>query len=175
MDTSAEPSAIPEVPGPDSTEFRDAMARLPTAVSIVTTCDEEGRDHGFTAGSVASVSIDPPLVLVCLARNADCHPAFASSSRWAVSVTSYEHTGLARRFATKGADKFAEGRFRRTDSGVLVLEGARLALECQVLDRYPGGDHDILVGRVVRTHTDSGDALVFVDRSFTTTAALAPR
>lgn len=169
--TSARSSAALRDPGPGNKEFRDAMSRLPTAVSIVTTCDADGGDHGFTAGSVVSVSLEPPLVLVCLARTADCHAAFAASPWFAVSVAGPEHAGLASRFATKGADKFAEGRFRRGDSGALLLEGARLALECRVLDRHPGGDHDILVGQVVRTHTDEADALVFVDRSFTTAAS----
>lgn len=146
------------------------MSRLPTAVSIVTTCDADGDDHGFTAGSVVSVSLDPPLVLVCLARAADCHAAFAASPGFAVNVAGQEHAELAGRFATKGGDKFAAGRFRRGDFGALLLEGARLTLECRVLERYPGGDHDIFVGRVMRTHTNDADALVFVDRSFTTAA-----
>lgn len=170
MDIAANPGEL----APDSglsnlgpKEFREAMAALPTAVSIVTTRDASGGDHGFTAGSVVSVSIDPPLILVCLSRTADCHGAFASSPFFAVSVAQYEHAKLARRFADKGADKFAEGRFTRTESGLLTMEDARLALECRVTDRHHVGDHDILIGRVLRIRSGTGNALVFVDRGFT--------
>ncbi|WP_241474745.1 flavin reductase family protein [Nocardiopsis xinjiangensis] len=165
-----EPAPVSEAPGPGAEEFRGAMAALPTSVSIVTTRDAGGVDHGFTAGSVVSASLEPPLVLVCLSRTAECHGAFASSPFFAVSVARYEHAELARRFAAKGTDKFAEGRFRRTESGLLTMEDARLLLECRVVGRHHVGDHDVFIGRVLRTRVGAGEALVFVDRGFTKTA-----
>ncbi|WP_067900653.1 flavin reductase family protein [Actinomadura chibensis] len=151
--------------------FRAAMARLPTGVSIVTTRHGGGADHGFTAGTVTSVSLDPPLVSVCVARDANCYPAFAAASSFVVSVAGPGQAALARLFATKRADKFAGGRFRRTGCGALAVDGARLVLECRVWARYAGGDHDILVGEVIGGEVGEGDALVFVDRVFGTIAS----
>jgi flavin reductase ActVB len=135
--------------------FREAMASFPSGVTIVTTADASGRWWGFTATSFCSVSMDPPLVLVCLARTADCYPAFAGADTWAIHVIHHEHTELATRFATRGADKFAGARFIGGESGVPVLDGAAVTLHCSLYARHPGGDHDILVGRVEQVGMDT--------------------
>jgi flavin reductase ActVB len=131
------------------------MASFPSGVTIVTTADASGRWWGFTATSFCSVSMDPPLVLVCLARNAECYPAFAAADSWAIHVIHHEHTELATRFATRGADKFAGASFFGAESGVPVLDGAAVTLHCSLHARHPGGDHDILVGLVERVGMDT--------------------
>ena len=90
----------------DRDNFREAMASFPSGATIVTTADAAGDWWGFTASSFCSVSMDPPLVLTCLARSAQCFPAFAAADRWNIHVLPHRHADLAVRFATRGADKF---------------------------------------------------------------------
>src|SRR3546814_4469031 len=91
--------------------FKDAMAALPSGVTIVTTCDDAWRPWGFTASAITSLSMDPPLVLICLAKSARCHPAFMALDRWNIHILGEEHTELAYRFASRDADKFGTGEF----------------------------------------------------------------
>lgn len=150
------------------TAFKAAMARFASGVTIVTTHDADGTPRGFTASSFCSVSLDPPLVLVCLAKSASSYPAFRDCDRFAVSVLRAEQTGLARRFAEKGADKFTHGRFVAGTSGVAVVDDALALVECTAEHRYEAGDHVILVGRVEHADAGSGSPAVYFDRGFST-------
>lgn len=151
----------------DQGMLRDAMARVPAGVALVTAHDRSGVPHGFTASSFVSVSMEPPLALVCLARTANSFPVFDSCSEFAVSVLREDHTGLAMRFARKSADKFAGGEFIRTARGGTVLDGALAVVECTVHERYPAGDHIILLGEVQSVHAEQkGVPAVYVDRGF---------
>ena len=152
--------------------FRTAMARFPSGVTIVTTQDANGTPHGFTASSFCSVSLDPPLVLVCLGRSAKSYPVFDACERFAVSILRPQHTELARRFASKNVDKFAGGHFVRTASGLTAVEGALVLVECIVHNRHDGGDHVIIVGRVDRTLVGDGDPIVYFNRGFGTITEL---
>ncbi|MFK4148034.1 flavin reductase family protein [Streptomyces sp. NPDC004065] len=151
----------------DQHMLRDAMARVPAGVALVTAHDSGGAPHGFTASSFVSVSMEPPLALVCLARTANSFPVFDSCREFAVSVLRDDHTELAMRFARKSADKFAGGKFVRTARGGTVLDGALAVVECTVHERYPAGDHIILLGEVQSVHVeDKGAPAVYVDRGF---------
>lgn len=155
--------------------FRDAMARFPSGVTIVTTHDKAGTPRGFTSSSFCSVSADPPLVLVCLARSANSFPVFNRADHFAVSVLGCDHAEIAMRFATKSADKFAAGGFVATSTGALVVDRALAALECVTENQYDGGDHVIILGRVhavLLSHGD-GSPAVYVNRSFTTLSPLS--
>ena len=157
----------------DSTAFRDAMARFPSGVTIVTTHDENGRPHGFTASSFCSVSAKPPLVLVCLAKSANSYPVFAHNDRFAVSILQADHVHLARQFASKNADKFACGGFIRTPHGATVLEEALAVVECSVHNRYEAGDHMIMIGEVEQVVlADRRRPAVYFDRAFSTICSL---
>ncbi|WP_405137186.1 flavin reductase family protein [Nocardia sp. NBC_01388] len=152
--------------------FREAMARFPSGVTIVTALDERQRPHGFTASSLCSVSADPPLILVCLANSARCFPVFSTSSAFTVNILGTDQTVLARTFASGSADKFAEGAFRHSPQGGLSLDGAVAVLDCTVHEQYPAGDHTIIVGAV--TMVDLGerrDPAVYWDRRFTRVCA----
>ncbi|GAA3753987.1 flavin reductase family protein [Micromonospora maritima] len=153
----------------DPADFRAAMASFPTGVTIVTTRDADGVPYGFTANSFCSVSLEPPLVLVCLARSAHSFPVFAGCERFAVSILQSHHTELARRFASKREDKFAQGRFRRTAGGLTVVDGAAAVLECDRYRQYEAGDHVILIG-LVRTAqlAPTRDPVLYVERTFGT-------
>lgn len=160
-------SRVRHRPGLDREVFRDAMARFPAGVTIVTTHDEEGRPHGFTASSFCSVSLEPALVLVCLARTANCFPVFASNPRFAISILPESRVDLALRFAGKSDDKFADGGFTRTPSGSMVVEDALAVVECVVDSRHDAGDHVILLGEVERVSlAGNGSPAVYVDRGF---------
>ncbi|PSL52690.1 flavin reductase ActVB [Saccharothrix carnea] len=153
--------------------FKDAMARFPSGVTITTTLDAEGRPHGFTASAFCSVSLDPPLVGVCLARSATCHPVFAERDGFAVNVLRPEQADIAERFARKDVDKFGDGAFRSTATGHVVLDEALVVLECTVHSRHEAGDHTILVGEVRWTRLGTGEPMVFFDRGFRRIAATA--
>ncbi|GAA4827586.1 flavin reductase family protein [Saccharopolyspora rosea] len=169
MTEPAAPTGPTTAPGTvDAARFRAAMARVPAAVTITTTLDADGAPRGFTASSLVSVSLEPPLIAVCVGLTSNCYPAFATCERFAVSVLGPEHVPLARTFASKSADKFAHGRFARTPGGLPVVEGARVAVECRVHGRHPAGDHLILVGAVRAVDGAEGDRLVYGDRTFTT-------
>lgn len=146
--------------------FRDAMASFPSGVTIVTTVDDGGRWWGFTATSFCSVSMNPPLVLVCLADGAECHPVFATTERWIVHVIHPEHADLAIRFATRGADKFADAGFVADSRGLPVLPRACVTLDCTAHARHPGGDHTLLLGRVEQTRLSEDVPAVYFRRGF---------
>jgi flavin reductase ActVB len=146
--------------------FREVMATFPSGATIVTTVDPADRWWGFTATSFCSVSIDPPLVLFCLARSAQCHPAFQRATRWAVHIVGRDHAELAMRFADRGADKFAGAGFVSGTRGVPVLPDVCAILECSRHAQYPGGDHTILVGRVDAARVGTGQPVTYVRRAF---------
>lgn len=147
--------------------FRAAMARFPSGVVVVTTRCGDGVPRGFTASSFCSVSMEPPLVLVCLADSAESAAAFADCDRFAVSVLGPVHRPLAVRFATRGADKFAAGGLRPALSGLPVVERAPAALDCAVYARHPAGDHTVLIGRVTGVRLgEENSPMVYHDRTF---------
>jgi flavin reductase ActVB len=154
--------------------FRNAMASFPSGVTIVTAVDDKGRPWGFTASSFCSVSADPPLILVCLARGAQCAPVFLAVESFAVHVLSDEHTPLAQRFATYGADKFGGGEFLRSVRGLPVLPDAPVLLECRVTARYDGGDHVILLGAVAHIDLRDNEPVLYYQRGFRKIAAAGP-
>jgi flavin reductase ActVB len=151
--------------------FRDAMARFPSGVVIATARDEAGEAHGFTASSFCSVSADPPLVLLCLATSATCHPVFARCHAFAISILHSRQVEHAIRFATKGASKFTNLDLTDTANGQPSLSRALVALDCIVEDRHPAGDHTIIIGNV--QHVALGDEeppAVYYSRAFHTLA-----
>jgi len=152
--------------------FKDAMAGFPSGVTIVTTVDENGKWWGFTASSFCSVSVDPPLILVCLSVNAECHPVFRAAEHWVVHVIHSDQVDVAMRFATRGADKFAGEIFRSDHRGLPRLAGSSVTLDCTTHARYEGGDHTILVGEVSGCYRGTERPTVYTERSFHTLTAL---
>jgi flavin reductase ActVB len=146
--------------------FREVLARFPSGVTIVTTQDRMGVQWGFTASSFCSVSMDPPLVLVCLARSAECHQAFVEAHSWNIHVVGAQHHDLAYLFATKGADKFNDGWFERDEYGNPLLSDACAVLHCNSFSTHETGDHTILVGRVVSARLGDSAPTVYFQRGF---------
>ena len=146
--------------------FKQALSCFPTGVTLVTTTDSDERNWGFTASAFSSLSLDPPLVLVCLSKAADCCSAFTNAQKFGVSILRREHEALARRFATKGHDKFAGEEFSKGDLGVPVLPDALAVLECTTDALVPAGDHTILIGLVQHVRVQDGHAAIYFKGDF---------
>ena len=136
-------------PGIDAKALRGAFGHFATGVTIITTRDPGGAPIGVTASSFNTVSIDPPLILWSVARTAYSYPSFAVAEHFAVHVLDAGHQHLSERFARASSDKFAEMGWQPGMGGVPVLDGLG-TFECSVEHRYDGGDHLIIVGRVLR-------------------------
>jgi len=137
----------------DAFEFRRIMGHWSTGVAVVATRRGE-RPWGLTANAFASVSLDPPLVLVCVDLGADTHEPLRDAGLFAVSILAADQERVARRFAASDVeDKFDGVAWREEATGAPVLEGAVAWLDCRLWAHYPAGDHTIFVGQVV-----AGDA-----------------
>lgn len=143
-------------------DFRAALARFATGVTIVTARTAEGEPIGLTANSFNSVSIDPPLVLWSLSRQAGSMPAFARGSHYAINILSADQKALAERFASKDVERFEGVAHRAGASGVPLIDGAAAVFECFNRSRYEEGDHVIFVGEVERcAHQPGASPLLF--------------
>lgn len=146
--------------------FREVMASFPAGVTITTTVAADGRWWGFTASAFCSLSADPPLVLVCIAKSAECYPAFMTVDQIAIHVLQSDYEQLAKTFATRGADKFTGAGFDLSARGLPVMPDATAVLECSVFAKYDGGDHTIIVGRVEDAILGLHDPVVYFRRDF---------
>lgn len=150
---------------PDSTiyadEFRNAMAEFPSGVTIVTTVDEQNQPVGFTASAFSSLSMDPPLILVCPSLTSATYPHLLRKGRFAVHILAAGQQDIAMAFASKGAEKTEALAWRRSDFGNPLLPGANCILECTLWSEYAGGDHAILVGEVKRIDRSDNGVLLY--------------
>lgn len=132
-------------------DFRKVMGRFATGVTLVTTMDE-GRPHGMTANAVTSVSLVPPLVLVCVSHSARTHLAIRKSQAFCINILAREQTEIAQRFAGRHREMenpFSDLDLRQGITGVPILSSLHAYVECRLEFSYDGGDHTIFVGRVV--------------------------
>lgn len=162
---TSEPSPRPEPaesglkpPSPDA--LRRALGQFPTGVAIVTAA-RDGKPFGMTVNSFAAVSLDPPLILWSVARSAFSHDAFAASEAFAVHFLGSGHEDLARRFAGRAVDKFEGVAHDLGETGAPLIDDLAPTFECRTWARYPGGDHTIMVGEVVRLVERNHDPLLF--------------
>lgn len=147
--------------------FRKLVGGFPAGVTIVTTRDASGTPWGFTASSFASLSLSPPLVLVCLEAAADCHPAFSVSEGMTINILGVGQGEVAMRFASKGADKFAGvATTPGAHTSLPLIDGALVHIECRMHARHVAGDHTILVGEVLGGVRGEGEPLVYFGRGF---------
>ena len=143
--------------------FKAVMGSFAAGVTVVTTVDGEGNKWGLTATAFTSVSLDPPLCLVCVDKRAGSLAALTASRKFAVNMLSADQEELSNHFASRSDDKFAEVAHSAGEAtGCPLLDGALASMECEVHEIYAGGDHDIFVGKLVSTHvSDDGSALVY--------------
>ena len=153
-------------PGPDTAAFRRALGCFVTGVTVVTTRDAGGVPHGFTANSFTSVSLEPPLVLVCVGHEVESLDVFRRCAHFAVNVLADSQQAIANAFATELPDRFAGVRWREGSYGSPILEGCVASLECASWRRIEAGDHMILVGRVLAFEDSTGGPLAFCRGSY---------
>jgi flavin reductase (DIM6/NTAB) family NADH-FMN oxidoreductase RutF len=147
----------------DESEFRRVIGHFATGVAVVTSCRGDGQACGTTVSSVASVSLDPTLILVSLAHDSQTHGWITGAGYYAVNVLE-EGKGetLARRFAGGGAEEKFRGTAWRTEhTGAPVLDEALAWLDCRVTAALPGGDHTIFVGEVLAADAREGTPLLY--------------
>lgn len=153
---------------PDHRPLRDAFGCFATGVTIVTSVDRDGNAVGFTANSFTSVSLDPPLLLVCPGRTTRSLPVIREAGIFGVSVLSDCQRSVADCFASKREDRFCEGEWVESESGVLLLEGACANFACTLVNDIDAGDHQVLIGRITSFRSaDNRNPLMFLRGAYT--------
>ncbi|GHF70543.1 flavin reductase ActVB [Amycolatopsis bartoniae] len=164
------PGSPPVVRTADPARVRSAFRQHPEGVTIITTLDEFGHQWGMTATAVTAVSLEPPLLLVCVANRSGLIGPMTAGAGFVVHFLAGGQAELAHRFATPLEDKFAGTSYRFAPSGCARLNGVLASLDCVAHDVHPGGDHTIVVGRIleVALEDSAGDALVFFGGAMST-------
>lgn len=142
-------------------EFRSALSRFASGVTVVTTKDAEGGLHGITVSAFCSVSLDPPLVLICIEKKAGSHDAITQSGKFAVNFLDATQLSLSERFAAQMSDKFEGPELTLNIDGIPILSGCLANLECTVKQAYDGGDHTVFIGEVESSSIHEGDPLLY--------------
>jgi flavin reductase (DIM6/NTAB) family NADH-FMN oxidoreductase RutF len=157
---------VTEDGGISSIAFRETLAHFASGVTIVTVHTADG-PVGFTATGFTSVSLAPPLVLVCIDEGASAHDAVVAGDHFGVSILSVEQSGIAMQFARSNIDRFHGVPLREVGGGrAPFIEGALAHLECRKHARYVEGDHTILIGRVLAADVHAGAPLLHYARHF---------
>jgi len=137
------------------------MGAFATGVTVITTRDRSGKAYGLTANAVSSLSLVPPLLLICVDRNAETHPHFLDSKCFIVNILGEHQEDLSVRFAKSGGEKFDGVAYRLGRLGTPVLEGTLGHVECRIVETHEGGDHVIHVGAVEHAEVHGGRPLIF--------------
>lgn len=145
----------------DPDTFRSVLGRFASGVTIVTMRDADGGDHGMTVSAFSSVSLEPPLILICVDHAASMHDLLVARPAFGVSILSAEQEAYSRRFADAEDDRFDGIAYVRGESGVVLLEDALAHLECHAVERFEAGDHTIIVAAVERAEPRHGRPLLY--------------
>ena len=140
--------------------FREVIGRFASGVTIITTT-ADGRDHGTTASAVASLSMEPPMLLVCLNTGSATRAAVLVSGSFGVNILAEDQGQVAYQFARRGADRFAGVGVVRGESGVPLIVGALAQLECEVSETVTGGTHTVLLAYVRQARAGEGTPLTY--------------
>jgi flavin reductase (DIM6/NTAB) family NADH-FMN oxidoreductase RutF len=145
----------------EKSELRRAMGHFATGVTVITTRNERGQPFGLTANAVSSLSLEPPLILICVDKNADTYPYFTRSGVFAVNILSEHQEAVSRRFATSGIEKFEGMGYRKNEMGCAILDDTVGHLDCRIVNSFDAGDHTIYVGEVDTVELTEGPPLLF--------------
>ncbi len=145
----------------DPKELRRVMGHFATGVTIVTTRGADGTPYGLTANAFTSLSLDPPLCLVCVDRKAESFAHFYDSKVFTVNILTREQEDLSNRFAKSGGDKFTGVATAPGHHGAPLIAGALATLECRITATHDSGDHVIHIGEVEHVQVNGGDPLLF--------------
>ena len=148
--------------GHDPRTLRDALGCFATGVTVVTALDRDGRPAGLTVNSFTSVSLEPPLLLVCVHKQAATAEALTEAPCFAINVLQTGQQPASIRFSTRAEDRFGSTPWACGEAGAPILEESLCVFECERYAVYDGGDHDILVGKVVKASFDAAlDPLLY--------------
>jgi flavin reductase (DIM6/NTAB) family NADH-FMN oxidoreductase RutF len=145
----------------DPFQFRQLIGHFATGVTVLTLTTPEGHPLGMTANSLSSVSLSPPLISVCVDREAEMHPVILQASEFVVNVLASDQEALARRFSDKHEDRFDGVGYHLSPEGLVLLDGALAHVVCAREATYPAGDHTIVLGHVVGGTTHEGHPLLY--------------
>jgi len=145
----------------DPSQFRQLLGRFATGVTILTLATPEGGPLGMTANSVASVSLQPPLLSVCVDREAEMHDVILEAPEFVVNVLASPQEALARRFSDKHENRFDGVGYHLSPEGLILLDGVLAHMVCERHATHPAGDHTIVLGRVVGGATGDGRPLLY--------------
>jgi len=141
--------------------FREICGSFTTGVTVVTTKDERGNPVGMTANSFTSLSLDPPLILFNIDKGASLYETFMKTDSLAINILSKEQQSLSKQFASSGIDRFDGVQYCKDKTGAPILSGVLAYFDCEIEHRYDGGDHTIIIGKVVSGDSEDGEPLVF--------------
>lgn len=147
--------------GIDEYRFRSVLSRFASGVTVVTARGADGVDHGITVSSFCSLSLEPPLILVCIDHAAVMHGVLENAAAFTVNVLAADQEDHARRFSDPDNDRFEGTAYTRGANGLALLTGAAAHLECALTDRFEGGDHTIFVGRVEMADANDAQPLLY--------------
>ena len=150
----------------DNLEYRKTLGKFVTGVTIITTCEKDGTPRGFTANSFTSVSLEPPLILICIGDFNEGLELFKNSEYFAVNILNETQVDISNLFAQPLKNKFEEVKWSNSKFGVPIIKGALAWLECKNFDQKRSGDHLILIGNVKNFHNEGGYPLAYYNGNY---------
>ena len=148
-------------------EFRAVLGRFASGVTVVTGKAEDQQLFGITVSAFSSVSLNPPLILVCIDKQSSTHDHFIVGRHFAVNILGDDQELQSRRFASREVDKFSGVGYSDGVTGSPLLDGALASLECRVTHAHEGGDHTIIVGEVEATRLQESKPLLYFRGGYT--------
>ena len=145
----------------DQHAFRSVLGRFASGVTVVTIVDAKGDDRGMTVSSFCSVSLEPPLILICVEHTASIYPQVSDATDFTVNILSEGQEALARRFAGPHPDRFEGIGFSRGANGNALLNDILGHVQCRVVAKYVAGDHDLILGEVDEAMAEEGRPLLY--------------
>ena len=158
----------------ESTVWRNTMGQFATGVTVITTLDQEGKPLGMTANAFTSLSLDPPMVLICIDNKSTTLTELTSSKKYCVNILSASQETISRQFAKKGGpEKFDRVEYFRGEIDLPVIQGCLTSVECEISAVVDGGDHKILLGQGVKIHQSETETepLIFYKGKYKTLQA----
>lgn len=142
-------------------EFRHALSRFASGVTVITTIDAAGRRHGITVSAFCSVSLEPPLILICIEKSTASHHALEENESFVVNILREDQQHYSDQFASHLPDKFHGIKFDENEKGIPVLNDVLANLECRRANAHDNGDHTIYIGAIERATIRDGKPLVY--------------
>ena len=147
-------------------DFRSALSQFASGVTVVTTRDAHGKKHGITVSAFCSVSLEPPMVLICIEKSTGSQYAFGESGAFVVNILASSQSDVSEHFASRVDEKFGDVEHTLNEDGVPVLTDAIATLRCTLRHSLDGGDHSIFVGLVESVEVKGGSPLIYFDRGY---------